>query len=101
MSDKKTCGDCPWGGSPAVLELEGGTRVDVWQWCQIGREGAGLLIKEHPECQFRKAYRVLRDEVRRLRMKLKCSCGPTISFKQLKEIAPEIAEAIEKGEPVL
>ena len=68
MSDKKTCGDCPWGGSPAVLELEGGTRVDVWQWCQIGREGAGLLIKEHPECQFRKAYRVLRDEVRRLRM---------------------------------
>ena len=56
MVDKKTCGDCPW------KEEDG----RVWRICKIRVETCDTLDSEL-ECPARRAYRILRDEVRRLR----------------------------------
>jgi len=69
MTEKKTCGDCPWNGG---YVCGAGTRrvycnlMQEMRWIEVYEDETGI-DKEHEECPARKAYRILRDEVRRLR----------------------------------
>ena len=50
----KTCGDCPFYDESAG-------------WCNFTK--SEMVYSKMPECEARKAFRVCRDEIRRLRMR--------------------------------
>lgn len=54
MSKKKICGDCPWRDNQRII-YSGYCPIGKWKF-------------SNPECPSRRAYRILQDEVRRLRV---------------------------------
>ena len=76
MSTRKTCGECPCKDTKCYTVNEDGmvdedsTLVECpgYVWCRIM---GGAQPKDEDECSTRRAFRILRDEVRRLRDILK------------------------------
>ncbi len=56
MTDRKTCGDCPW-------TCQGNTGPE-YRYCSIFNID---MYHGDPECNRRRALRVMRDEIKRLK----------------------------------
>jgi len=61
MTDKKTCGECPWTDRQFSLNSQDGRYV----FCDLNEIPWASNL---PECSYRKSFRILRDEIRRLRV---------------------------------